>query len=57
MLDKEYTNLLESLATAVIVTDVQLNIVYANMAAEQLCGISRHRLVAQHNIVDFIDKN
>ncbi|MCI6938342.1 MAG: nitrogen regulation protein NR(II) [Succinivibrio sp.] len=56
MLDKEYTNLLESLATAVIVTDVQLNIVYANMAAEQLCGISRHRLVAQHNIVDFIDK-
>lgn len=55
MSDKQKANLLESLATAVMLTDKQLKIAYANMAAEQLCGISRSRIV-YHKLTDFIDK-
>ncbi|MGN1281144.1 MAG: nitrogen regulation protein NR(II) [Succinivibrio sp.] len=54
MTDKQKANLLESIATAVFLTDRQFNIVYANTAAEQLCGVSRSRL-KYLRLTDFID--
>jgi len=48
--------ILESLTTAVFITDREFSIVYANTAAEQLCGISRSRLYS-YTIIDLIDKS
>ena len=47
---------LESLATAVILTDAQYRIVYANTAAEQLFSVSRSKL-CNLKLVDLIDKH
>ena len=46
MEDKQKANILESLATAVLITDKDFNIHYANTAAEQLCGVSRTKLIS-----------
>lgn len=54
MTDKQKANLLESIATAVLLTDKQFKIVYANTAAEQLCGVSRSKLKYQ-KLTDLID--
>lgn len=54
MLDRKKANVLENLATAVLITDKDFKIVYANTAAEQLCGISRTRLMG-HRAEDLID--
>ena len=53
-LDKR--NILESLTTAVLITDKTFIIEYANTAAEQLCGISRSRLV-NHCATNLIDRS
>lgn len=55
MTEKDKSNIVESLTTAVLITDNDFSIVYANTAAEQLCGISRTRL-KHTNAVDLIDK-
>ena len=44
MEDKQKANILESLATAVLITDKDFNIHYANTAAEQLCGSFSHQI-------------
>lgn len=49
------STLIEGLATAVMVTDGQLRIVYANSSASQLLGLSQHRLL-QMKFTDLIDK-
>lgn len=46
---------LESLATAVLLTDHTLKIVYANSAAEQLFSMSRSKLTA-YKLTDLLDK-
>ena len=56
MEDKQKANILESLATAVLITDKDFNIHYANTAAEQLCGVSRTKLISS-KFIDFIDTN
>lgn len=48
--------ILESLTTAVFITDREFSIVYANTAAEQLCGISRSRLYS-YRLEELIDKS
>jgi len=52
-IDKE--NILENLTTAVMITDNKMSILYANTAAEQLCGISRTRLKSQ-KLQDLVDR-
>ena len=56
MEDKQKANILESLATAVLITDKDFNIHYANTAAEQLCGVSRTKLISS-KFIDFIAPN
>lgn len=55
MTEKDKSNIVESLTTAVLITDNDFCIVYANTAAEQLCGISRTRL-KHTNAIDLLDK-
>ena len=55
MSEKDKANILESLTTAVLITDKKLNIQYANTAAEQLCGFSRSRLISL-TVIDLIDR-
>ncbi len=55
MSEIDKTNILENLTTAVMITDKQLNILYANTAAEQLCGVSRSRLHSQ-KFADLVDR-
>ena len=52
--DKSKNYILENLTTAVLLTDKDFIISYANTAAEQLCGISRSRLI-RHSALDIID--
>ena len=47
--------LIESLATAVLLTDSNLRIVYANSAAQQLFLLSRSKLL-QLKLTDLLDK-
>ena len=56
MEDKQKANILESLATAVLITDKDFNIHYANTAAEQLCGVSRTKLISSkfYNTKEFL---
>lgn len=49
-------DLIENISTAVITTDETFNIVYANVASEQLFGISRSKL-SHYKIVDFIEQD
>lgn len=49
-------SVLESMNTAILVTNAQLKIIYANTAAEQLLSMSRTRLVTM-KLEDIIDKN
>src|SRR5574344_2478642 len=55
MTEKDKSNIVESPTTAVLITDNDFCIVYANTAAEQLCGISRTRL-KHTNAIDLLDK-
>ncbi len=55
MSELDKANILENLTTAVMITDMNLEIIYANTAAEQLCGISRTRLHSQ-KLSDLIDR-
>lgn len=52
-------NILESISTAILVTDSQLKIAFANTAAEQLFSISRSKLIGIKltEIIDHHEKN
>ncbi|MGN0902134.1 MAG: nitrogen regulation protein NR(II) [Succinivibrio sp.] len=53
---KDKDSILENLTTAVLLTDKNFKILYANMAAEQLCGMSRNKLVFL-KVINFIDRS
>ncbi len=55
MSEIDKANVLENLTTAVMITNKDMNILYANTAAEQLCGISRNRLQTQ-KLSDLVDR-